>query len=170
MFVRDPWDTETGQQAGPWTALGDVPPAEDQAALRTLHGLALAIYQAQQDVLAAQRRNDVAYVRQRVQDVARLRDLFRQKAAAFETADASLMGSLEGFMAGVATWVDQAIAAIPGAIQAIPNAVIEGVAGIGRKIATEGLKLSLPLFLLGGGLLFFLRQAERSRIVRRVVR
>lgn len=166
MFIRDPYTTETYQQAGPYTSYIGSTPAEDQAALKTLHALALSIYQAQQDVLAAQGRGDVAYVQKRLQDVSTLRNLLAQKSAQFVTSDTGALGALDRFILGTGTWVEQSLKALPGAIAFIPKAIIDALADIAQHAGIKAIGVSIPLFLLGGALLYFIFQAEKSSTIR----
>lgn len=174
MFIRDPWTTTTVQQAGPVATLSGEPAVSDQVLLRQLHALAQSIYQAQQDIRAAQQRGDTSYAQARLVDLRRLRDLFQQKAAAFHSNDVELMGGIDRFILAAGTWIEQSMASLPGAIAAIPNAIVDGVGLIGRKVGEQGgsvlLGASVPVILVGGMLVWFLLQAERSRTVRRLVR
>jgi len=174
VFVRDPWTTLTVPQSGPVNTLSGEPAGNDQALLRQLHALALAIYQAQQDIRAAQGRGDASYARARLLDLQRLRDLFQQTAAQFHSNDMELMSGIDRFILAAGTWIEQSMASLPGTLAAIPNAVIDGVGLIGRKVGEQGgtilLGASVPILLVGGMLVWFLLQAEKSRTVRRLVR
>ena len=165
MFVRDPWTTETWSQAGPVVinALsGDPVPTTDQVQIRQLHALAMAIYQAQQDVKAAQARGDVAYVQARIQDVERLRDAFQVKAAQFQSGDADVLGAIAGFLAGVALWLLQPLAALP-------SGILDGVTRLGVKAGVSAVSVALPLVALAGLLLWVVSRAEKSRTYRKYV-
>lgn len=168
MFVHDPWSTETYQQAGPWNTLaGDPPTKTDPVLARQLHGLALAIYQAQQDILAAQARKDTGYVQARLVDLGNLRTLFAQTAAQLQANDPELLTAMDRFIVSAGGWIDQAVGALPGAIAAIPNALIDALQKILTKLEGSAIQLTLPLLALGGILIFFLLQAEKSSTVRK---
>lgn len=138
----------------------------DQALLRQLHGLALTIYQAQQDVLAAQARGDVAYVGARLQDLRRLRDLFADTARRFQANDPAVLGALDRFILGAGTWIEQSVDALPGAIAAIPNAILKALGDIANEAGKQATGAILP-WLIGGSLvLVFLFYAEKSSTVR----
>lgn len=157
-------------QAGPLNALSGVTDGTDQVLLRQLHALALSLYQAQQDVRAAQGRGDVAYATKRLEDVQRLRDLFQQTAAQFRSNDPELLTAMDRFILATANWIDQSLGALPNAVAAIPNAVVDGIGKMGVKLGMTAFQVSIPLLALGGLALWFLLRAEKSRIVRRLVR
>jgi len=169
MFIRDPWSTETWQQAGPVNALSGVSDATDQVLLQRLHALALSLYQAQQDVRNAQARGDIGYAGKRLEDVQRLRDLFQQTAAQFQSNDADLLGAVDQFILAAGTWIEQSVGHLPDAVAAIPNAIVEGIGKMGAKLGTTALQVAVPFLVLGGLALWFLSYAEKSRTVRRLV-
>lgn len=173
MFIRDPFSTLTYQQAGNPVMLAGVSSGDsDQVLLQRLHGYALAIYQAQQDIQQAQGRKDAAYAQARLIDLGNLRDLFQTTATQFQGNDADAIGAFGQFMAGVADFINQVKAwidagGISSAVAFIPNTILDAIGKIGQKAGMTALGISLPLLALGGLLLFFIVQAEKSPTVRR---
>lgn len=133
--------------------------ATDQVLMQRLHGLALALYQAQQDVRAASQRGDQDYALDRMQDVKNLRDLFARTADEFRANDpaGTQISGFDRFLLGVDQWITAAIAALPGAIAAIPRAIGSGLLGA-----------ALPWLLGGVVIVAFLKYAEGSRTVRKL--
>lgn len=157
--------------------LGAVPGASEQALYRELHGLALALYQAHQDVLAAQARGDVPYMRARLQDAANLQRLFADTAAQFratgQLTDPDGLTAIDRIIVTAGNWIQASVAALPGAIAALPNAFVAALALILEKAGGAATKAVFPwIVLLGGlGLVLFLgvRKAETTRTYRRYV-
>ncbi len=155
--------------------LAGSPPAESDAVLlRRLHGLALTLYQAQQDIQSAQLRGDLAYARSRLLDVERLRDLFNTTAQQFQGNDPEALGAFGVFLSGVAgfildvrTWIEGG--GLVRAATFIPRTVLDAIGTVGQKAGWTGVGIALPVLALGGLALWFLFQAEKSRTVRRYV-
>jgi hypothetical protein len=178
MFIRDPWTTDTVQQAGPWNSLGRrglgaVPGASDQALLRELHGLALAMYQAKQDIQAAQGRGDGDYVTARVQDLARLNETFKSTAEQYVGNDPEALTLFDRIYLAVGTFIGGVATTISGAVTAIPGGFIDAVTSLGRKAESGLFALTLPLLAVGAGLIWLVLQgvgkAERTRTYKRYV-
>lgn len=169
MFIRDPWTTTTGPVAGPVVAGLGALATSDQALLRQLHATALAIYQAQRDVLAADARGDMPYVSARLVDLQRMRDLFVDTAARFRANDPEALTAMDQVILSVGTWIQEAVDAAPGAIAALPNIFLDAVGKIGVKAGTTAIAISLPLIGLGLLVLWLVGRAERTRTYRKVV-
>lgn len=129
----------------------------DQVLYQRLHGLALSLYQAQQDVRAASQRGDQAYAVARMEDVKQLRNLFAETADEFRQNDPSAqVSTFDRFLLGVDAWISQALAALPGAIAAIPRAIGSGL-----------LSAAVPWLLGAVVLVALLKYAETSTTVRK---
>jgi len=153
-----------------WGTLGDAASdAQDQILMRQLHAIALTIYQAQQDILAAQARGDTAYVRARLQDLQRMRGFFETTAAQLRGNDPLALSSVERFILAAGTWIDNSVRALPGAIAAIPNALISAIGDIGSHAGSSLLGAALPWLAVGALVLFAVTKAERTRTYRRYV-
>lgn len=169
MIVRNPWTTEPFQSGGPWNSLGAVPGATDRALLTELHALALSIYQATQDVLAAQVRGDFDYVQRRTQDVRRLRDIFQATSQQFTASDPYALGAIDRFILGTGTWIEQAVRALPGAIAALPIALVDGLGRVAGKAGWTVLGVSVPVILLALAAIYVVTQAEKTGTGRRLL-
>jgi hypothetical protein len=150
------------------TGLGDY--AADEAEWtrlwRRLHGLAQAIAQATGDVTRWSAQGMIPEARARVEDVRRLRDLFAatldEMRPIQERLGAGDLSGAERALLGVGTWIEQSVRALPGAIAALPKAVLAGV----TEAVTPAL---LWIGLLGLGLILLVGRAERTRTYRRFV-
>lgn len=183
MFIRNPWTTDTVQHAGPFNSvgrrgLGAVPGASDQALLRELHGLAMSIYQAQQDIIAAQQRGDAAYAVARTQDVTRLREIFTSTAEQFQGNDLDALSLFTQFADRVRDWEDGvkdwvANGGISDVLAFIPTQLLDLLEKLGKKAAGTALDIGLPIILVGAGLIalliFGVGKAERTRTYKRYV-
>lgn len=136
-----------------------------------LHALALSIYQAQRRAEAARAQGNEAGVTIELTNVANLREAFRDVAdrmlAAMEQVDPTTLGAVDRIILASGTWVEQFRDALPGAVAALPNAVLEAAGEIAGTTVT---KLLVPVLLGGALLLLFVRQAERSPTIRAGVR
>lgn len=169
MIVRNPWTTEPFPSGGPWNSLGAVPGASDRALLTELHALALSIYQATQDVLAAQARGDVSYVQARIQDVRRLRDIFATTSAQFTAKDPYALGAIDRFILGTGTWIEQSLRALPGAIAALPIALVDGLGRVAGSAGVSVLGGILPWVGLGLVVIWLVGKAEKTGTGRRLL-
>lgn len=169
MIVRNPWTAAMFQSGGPWNTLGAVPGATDRALLTELHALALTIYQATQDVLAAQARGDVVYVQRRIQDVERMRGIFQATSEQFAGNDSYALGAIDRFILGTGTWVAAALRALPGAIAALPIAIVQGVGKVAGVTGAVTFGALLPW--VGAGLLviWLVTKAEKTGTGRRLL-
>jgi hypothetical protein len=175
VYVRD-MQTASMFPHGGLTFLGQSSPgataesdARDQVLVRQLHAIALTIYQAQQDILAAQARGDTAYVQARLQDLQRMRTLFERTAAEYRGNEPLVLSGIEQFIASAGTWIDNSIKALPGAIAAVPNAILDALEKFLSRAGQDAFKALLPWLVVGAIVLFALKQAEKTRTYRKVV-
>lgn len=155
---------------------------DDVQDMRTLHSIALSINQLRNEAMAAAARGDTARVAEDLAGVEQMRSIFRTVSARFVSRgvegsaaqyfNAALV-SIDNVVTTLRRWVTEGIQAVPGAIAAIPNAVIDGLANVLDKlIARTGqsaLKLSVPIVLLVLGAVFLVSKAESTRTYRRYV-
>lgn len=148
-FIRSPYSGLSPFHVGPSFGLGST---TDQDLLKQLHALAVSIYAAQQEAVQLSRSGQPELARKRVLDVSALRDQFQAVAEAFRKNDPSgtQLSWIESGLLSLGTWIEQSLAALPGAIAALPKAIGEGLA-MG----------AVPWVLLGLGALYFLGRARK---------
>jgi len=156
------------QRAG-WGTLGAFATTE-QELYRQVHGWAVAIQQNQVGAQQAAARGDVAGAQRIIAYVGKLREYFAEAVtrwrAASEAADPVAMTAFDRLLVATGDWINQSLASLPGAIGAIPKAVIDGVLNVtGAAVGTTILYGGLAVLVL----LWLLQQAERSRTYRRYV-
>lgn len=168
MIIRDPWNQETGPYYG--GGLAGFPNTDPRYWLEQLHALALSIYQAQQRAEAAKARGDTGTAMAEVQNVRNLRDTFVQVRQRFlevaEQVDPTGLGAVDRVVLATGQWIERFLTALPGAIAALPKAVLSAAGDIGASAGVQAFKVSLPLVATGVVLLWFLMRAEKSRTVR----
>jgi hypothetical protein len=108
--------------------------------LTELHATAIAINQAMA-------RNDVASVRAMR---AHFQDVANRYTSLGAAADASEFSWLDNFLLSTGSWVERSLAALPGAISALPQAIGEGL-----------LKAAVPFALLAVGFIVLKNKALR---------
>lgn len=90
------------------------------------------------------------------------------------TVQQNALTGLDGAMLAVQSWAQQTLAAIPGAIAALPNAVADGLTKIATNTGTDlAQSIAVPALLIGGLLLAgiaIVKQAERTRTGRALAR
>jgi len=148
-FIRNPYTGFAPFHVGPSFGLG----ATDQELLQQLHALAVSIYAAQQAAIQLSQTGQAAAARTKVLEVSSLRDQFQAVATQFQGNDPTTKLSwIESGLLSVGTWIEQALAALPGAIAALPKAI------------GEGLLMGAVPWVIGAVVAFWLmKQARRAR-------
>lgn len=165
-IIRSPWTTEIGPYRG--AALGALA-TDPQVILRQLHGLAIAIYQAQQR--AAQNPGvEVTNVRNLL---AQFQVVARRFLEASEGADPTKLGALDRFVLATGTWIEQSVQVLPRALSAIPRAFVDAIGESTGAVGWATLRALVPFALLGvllfAGARGAVREAEKTRTYRRYV-
>lgn len=168
-FVRDPWTTDV---ISPYMGTDVISPyvgmvglgqlaTDPRAILAHLHGLAVAIYDAQQRA-----RTNPAVELQNVRNLLEQFQVVRQRfLQVSEAADPTQLGVVDRFILAVGEWIERSAQALPQAVSAIPRALVDAIGQTGWV----AVKAVVPFLVIGFGLLYFVMQAERSRTVRRYV-
>jgi len=173
MFVRDAYTAEMVPGGASNLLAGDTSSSDPRFWYSQLHALALAIYQAQRRAEAAKASGALDLARAEVSNVVNLRRSFQDVngkfQAAMEVNDPTAMTAVDNIVLKTGTWVERFMDALPGALAAIPNAVLDSAGIIGARAGMNALAISLPLVGLGVLALWFLSRAEKSATVRKVV-
>jgi hypothetical protein len=121
-------------------------------------------------VITAQARGDVDYVQARIQDVQRLRNMFQQTAQQFRGNDPVSLTAIDRFILATGTWIEQAVKALPGAIAALPSAIVDGFGQATGQAGVSVLKAILPWVGIGVVVLWLVNRAEGTATGRRLLR
>lgn len=158
MMIRSPF---TSALIRPGTVgLGQIA-TDPRVLLSHLHGLAVAIYQAQQRA-----HTNPAVEIQNVRNLlAQFQDTARRFLAASEAADPTELGAIDRFVLATGHWIEGSIRALPGAVSAIPRALVDAVGGTAWGVVRN----LLPFVAIGAVLFWGLQSAERTRTYRRYV-
>ena len=157
-YVRSPFTTELIRPGT--VGLGQVA-TDPRVILSQLHGLAVAIYDAQQRA----RTNPTVEVQNVRNLLAQFKDTAARFLAASEATDPTQLGALDRFILATGTWIERSTAALPGAVSAIPRAFVDAIGGTAWSVV----KNLLPFILLGAVLVWGLQSAERTRTYKRYV-
>lgn len=162
------WSLGT-MRAGDARGLGQYQPTQDQRDLRTLHSLALSIYQLKQEGDRALRAGDTARVRQVVTSLETMRAHFQQVAQRFVVRDAVTYSAFERFVVGVGDYIVKILAALPSALAALPKALVDTVTDVTGHTGARVWGAVLPWIGLGLLAIWLVKQGEGTRTGRRLV-
>lgn len=148
--------------------------AEWARLIKQLHGWAVAIQQATEDATQAtsedEKQNAIAQVQID-------RSYFRATLDQLKVVGTRLgnrdFTAFDRFILNVGNWIDHSVQALPGAIAAIPKALIDAIADVLSHAGGAAVKSVLPWVLGIAGLaalvIFGAKQAEQTRTYRRYV-
>jgi hypothetical protein len=161
MIVRNPFTATIDRTyRGAVVSLGQLA-TDPRTILTHLHGLAVAIYDAQR---RAQTNPAVE-----IQNVRNLLAQFQVTAQRFleasEAADPTQLGALDRFILATGTWVEQSMQALPGVVSAIPRTLVDAIGITGWSVV----KNVVPLVLLAALVFYGVQSAEKTRTYTRYV-
>lgn len=182
MFVRDSLTSNMLMQQNATSFLGDAMDAaseddgSDDPLLHQLHQIALVIVSLrnQANMILSQVANadstpDLDALTGLMQQIAVQVQNFRNVAAQRQAQNPYALSSFDQAILDIGTWAQAVVQALPNALAAIPNALINAAAKIASNAGTAVLGASVP-WLIGGGLVLMLvLQAEKSRTYRKAV-
>jgi hypothetical protein len=181
MFMRDPFTANLMPGGTAWIAPGLGDYAADEAEwsrlLKQLHGAALSIVQGTQDAARWSQQGMTGEAQMSLEQVRTMRGVFasileRMRPVAERLGNVDL-SPFDRFLFGVGTWIEQSVNALPRAIAALPNAVLDALADFLKHAGEQAVGAILP-WLLGAGLVFAVilggvKHAERTRTYRHYV-
>lgn len=103
-------------------------------------------------------------------------DQFRSLRGSIDHSTASMyaLSTADQAILDAGTWAQQALAALPNAIAAIPNALVNALGNIATNTGKQVAKsIAVPAALIGGGILaaiWLVKQAEQTRTGRALAR
>lgn len=181
MFVRDALTATMLMQQNATSSLGDAmddAAADDSAdpLLSQLHQIALVIVslRSQANSLLANVGNanadvDMDLLTRLMQQIDVQVQSFRAIAAQRNAQNPYQLTPYDTAILDIGTWAQGVLQALPGAVSAIPNALVNAAGNIIGNAGSAVLGASVP-WLIGGGLvLLFVLQAEKSRTYRKAV-
>lgn len=186
---RDPWAGVTILQQNQHSFLGDA--LDDEAAgadddgsgdadLTQLHALAVAIvnlrnyFNGQLSLVSnADGSPDLQGMTQAVQSIASLQGQFKTIAARRAATNPYALTGLDATVEAIGTWAQNALNALPSALAAVPDALVNALAQVVRNTGTSAVSAFSPLLIgaavVGAALIFGAKQAETTRTYRKYV-
>lgn len=182
MFVRDSLTATMLMQQNATSFLGDAmdnaadDDGSDDPLLHQLHQIALVIVALRNQangilsqVANADSTPDLDALTGLMQQIAVQVQNFRNVAAQRQAMNPFALSSFDQAVLDIGTWAQGVVQALPGAISAIPNALVNAAGQIAGNAGSALLGASVP-WLIGGGLVLMLvLQSEKSRTYRKVV-
>jgi hypothetical protein len=161
MIVRNPFTATVDRTyRGAAVSLGQLA-TDPRVILEHLHGLAVAIYDAQRRA----QTNPVIEVQNVRNLLAQFQVTAQRFLAASEAADPTQLGALDRFILATGTWIEQSMKALPGVVSAIPRTLVDAIGITGWSVV----KNVVPLVLLAALVFYGVQSAEKTRTYTRYV-